>query len=140
MPETREFDWNKPLPDADNVSAPYWKAGSEGRLLVQECPTCGNRQWYPRAVCTACGADPEWLECSGKGIVHTFTVVRQFGMKPFRDEVPYVVAMIDLEEGPRMMGAVTDCEPDAVRIGMPVEVHFVEAAEDIGVPYWRPSA
>jgi hypothetical protein len=139
MAETREFDWKKPLPNADNVSAPYWKAGSEGRLLVQECPTCGNRQWYPRAVCTACGADPEWLECSGKGVVHTFTVVRQFGMKPFRDELPYVIAMVDLEEGPRVMGAVTDCDPDAVQIGMPVEVHFVEAAEDIGIPYWRPT-
>lgn len=132
------MEWTKPLPAADNVSAPYWKGGSEGRLLVQECPACGHRQWYPRAVCTACGADPEWLECSGTGVVHTFTVVRQYGMKPFRDELPYVIAMIDLDEGPRMMGGVTDCDPDSVRIGMPVEVHFVEAAEDIGIPYWRP--
>jgi uncharacterized OB-fold protein len=59
-------------------------------------------------------------------------------MKPFRDELPYVIAMVDLEEGPRMMGAITDCDPDAVQIGMPVEVHFVQAAEDIGIPYWRP--
>lgn len=134
------MDWQKPIPDADNVSAPYWKAGSEGRLLVQECPSCGNRQWYPRALCTACGADPEWLECSGRGTVHTFTVVRQFGMKPFRDELPYVIAMIDLDEGPRMMGAITDVDPDTVAIGQPVEVHFVNAADDIGIPYWRPIA
>lgn len=138
MADARESEWTKPLPLADNVSTPYWQAASEGRLLVQECPACGNRQWYPRALCTACGADPEWLECSGKGVVHTFTVVRQYGMKPFRDELPYVIAMIDLDEGPRVMGAVTDCEPDAVRIGMPVEVHFVVAAEDVGIPYWRP--
>ncbi len=134
------MEWTKPLPEADNVSAPYWKAASEGRLLVQECPSCGHRQWYPRALCTACGADPEWLECSGRGTVHTFTVVRQFGMKPFRDELPYVIAMIDLEEGPRMMGSITDVDPDTVAIGQPVEVHFVNAAEDIGIPYWRPVA
>jgi uncharacterized OB-fold protein len=132
-------EWAKPLPQPDNVSAPYWRAGADGRLLVQECPKCGNRQWYPRALCTACGADPEWLECSGRGTLHTFTIVRQFGMRPFRDELPYVVGMVDLEEGPRIMGAVTDCDPDDVRIGMSVEVHFLKAADDIGVPYWRPA-
>lgn len=131
-------EWGKPLPQPDNVSGPYWQAAAEGRLLIQECPKCHHRQWYPRALCTACAADPEWLECSGRGTVHTFTVVRQFGMKPFRDELPYVVAMVDLEEGPRIMGAVTDCDPDDVRIGMGVEVHFLKAADDIGVPYWRP--
>lgn len=131
-------EWSKPLPQPDNVSGPYWQAASEGRLLIQECPTCGSRQWYPRALCAACGGDPDWLECSGRGTLHTFTVVRQFGMKPFRDELPYVVGMVDLEEGPRIMGAVTDCDPDDVRIGMDLEVHFRKAADDIGVPYWRP--
>jgi uncharacterized OB-fold protein len=132
-------EWSKPLPQPDNVSAPYWQAAADGLLLVQECPKCGNRQWYPRALCTACGADPEWLECSGRGTLHTFTVVRQFGMPPFRDELPYVIGMVDLEEGPRVMGTVTDCDPDDVRIGMALEVHFRKAADDVGVPYWRPA-
>ena len=135
-----ESDWQKPLPLPDGVSAPYWQAAAEGRLLIQQCPSCGHRQWYPRALCTACGADPEWLECSGRGVVHTFTVVRQMGMRAFREDVPYVVAMIDLEEGPRLMGGITDCDPDSVVIGLPVEVHFVTAAEDIGIPYWRPAS
>ena len=133
-------EWTKPLPLPDNVSGPYWQAAAEGRLLIQQCPACGNRQWYPRALCTACGADTEWLECTGRGVVHTFTVVRQMGMRAFREDVPYVVAMIDLEEGPRLMGGITDCDPDDVVIGLPVEVHFVAAAEDIGIPYWRPAA
>jgi uncharacterized protein len=135
---TSDTEWIKPLPGPDAVSGPYWQAAAEGRLLVQHCPSCGHRQWYPRALCTACGADPEWLECSGRGTVHTYTVVRQMGMRAFRDEVPYVVAMVDLEEGPRVMGGITDCEPEAVAIGMPVEVHFVRAADDVGIPYWRP--
>src|SRR5690349_12071830 len=133
-------EWTKPLPQPDGVSTEYWKAASEGRLLIQQCPKCGTKQWYPRALCTKCGADPEWLECSGIGTVHTYTVVRQYGGRPFRDELPYVIAMVELEEGPLIMGAVTDCEADDVHIDMPVEVYFVKAADDAGIPYWRPRA
>jgi uncharacterized protein len=137
---TPEGEWHKPLPAIDEVNAPYWSAAAEGRLLVQECAECGHRQFYPRALCTHCGGEPGWLECSGRGSVHTFTVVRQFGMRPFRDELPYVVAMIELEEGPRMMGNVTGCDPDSVQIGLPVEVYFLRAADDVGIPMWRPQA
>jgi uncharacterized OB-fold protein len=101
-------EWVKPLPAPDGVSAPFWKAAAEGRLLIQRCPACGHRQFYPRALCTACGADPEWMEASGRGTVHTFTIVRQHGQRGFKEELPYVVAIIELEEGPRMMGNVGD--------------------------------
>ncbi|MGH9014856.1 MAG: Zn-ribbon domain-containing OB-fold protein [Acidimicrobiia bacterium] len=131
-------EWTKPIPRPDAVSAPYWEAAARGELLVQECPQCGHRQFYPRAVCTDCGADPDWLTCSGNGTVHTYTVIRQNHAKPFKDELPYVVAVIELEEGPRMMGNVTGCEPDDVQIGMAVEVYFVAADEGVAVPLWRP--
>ena len=137
---TPEGEWQKPLPAIDVVNAPYWSAAAEGRLLVQECAECGHRQFYPRALCTQCGGEPGWLECSGRGSVHTFTIVRQFGMRPFRDELPYVVAMVELEEGPKMMGNVTGCDPDSVQIGLPVEVYFLRAADDVGIPMWRPQA
>ena len=133
-------DWVKPIPQPDNVSAPYWAAARDGRLLVQQCPQCGNRQWYPRALCTRCGAEPEWLECAGSGVVHTYTVIRQMGMEGFRDEVPYVVAMIDLDEGPRVMGNVVDIDVVDMRIGLSVEVVFVGVADDVGIPQWRPRA
>lgn len=87
-----------------------------------------------------CASTPEWEEVSGRGMVHTFTVIHQMHAKPFVDELPYVVAMVDLDEGVRMMGNVTDCDPAAVHIGMPVEVHFIEAEEGTGVPFWRPRA
>ena len=133
-----DFEWERPVPRKDAVSAPYWEAAARGELLVQECPQCGNRQFYPRAVCTRCGADPGWLTCSGRGTVHTFTVIRQNHAKPFRDELPYVVAIIELDEGPRLMTNLVDCEVDDVRIGLPAEVRFEQADEGVGVPFFRP--
>jgi len=137
---TTPEEWTKPLPQPDDVNRAYWSAGVNGRLVIQQCPRCSHRQFYPRALCTQCGDEPEWMDCSGRGTVHTFTIIRQMGMRPFREELPYVVAMVELEEGPLIMGTVTDCDPEAVRIGLPVEVHFVRAADDVGVPYWRPAA
>ena len=132
-------EWAKPLPQLDNVNEEYWKAAREGRLLIQQCPRCGHRQWYPRAVCTQCAADPEWLEASGRGTVHTYTVVRQQGIPAFKAELPYVITMVELEEGPMIFGSMPGVDPDTVSIGMPVEVYFVAAADDTGIPYWRPA-
>jgi uncharacterized OB-fold protein len=130
--------WEKPLPRPDAISRTFWEAAAQGRLLFQQCPRCGHRQFYPRALCTACGADPAWAEASGRGEVHTFTVVRQMGLRAFRDELPYVVAMIELEEGVRMLGNVTNCPVEAVRVGLPVEAYALLADEGLGIPYWRP--
>lgn len=138
--DVRKVEWTKPLPDLDPVSSTYWSAAAEGRLLIQRCPACGERQFYPRALCVACGADPEWEEVSGRGRVHTFTVIRQQGARRFRDETPYVVAMIDLEEGPRLMGNVTGCGVEEVTVGMPVRAYALEAAPGIGIPMWEPAA
>ena len=130
----------RPLPAADHVSAPYWEAASEGRLLYQECPACGNRQFYPRAMCTACGSDPVWAEASGQGTVHTYTVIRQNWSEPFRSQLPYVVAMVDLEEGVRIMANLTDCDPESVRIGMAVEAYTVKVEDGLGIPFFRPAS
>jgi hypothetical protein len=138
MEVVRDREWTKPLPEHDPVYAPFWEGAERGRLLFQECRACGHRQFYPRALCTACGADPAWVEASGRGVVHTYTIVRQYGAPPFRDELPYVVAMIELEEGVRMFGNVTDCPVEAVHVGMLVEAYAVKAGERVGVPFWRP--
>ena len=129
----------RPLPAADNVSTVFWEAAASGELLYQECPTCGHRQFYPRAMCAACGGDVEWRPASGRGTVHTYTVIHQNWASPFRDLRPYVVAMIELEEGPRMMTNVTHVAIDDVHVGMPVECYAVQVDDGLGLPFWKPA-
>lgn len=129
----------RPIPGADHVTDPFWHAAADGRLLVQRCMNCGTAQHYPRAMCRECAGETQWELCSGHGTVYTFSIVRQNRTPPFDALVPYVVAMIDLEEGARMMGNVTDCDPDAVRIGMPVEVWFETLGAGRALPQWRPA-
>jgi uncharacterized OB-fold protein len=138
--EVRTVDtWEKPIPDGGNVIGEFWQAAAEGRLLIQRCPSCGTRQFYPRLVCVTCGAEPEWEEVSGDGVVHTFTVVRQNGAKPFSAELPYVVAMIELPEGPRMMGNVTGCAVEDVAVGMAVRAYAVRIEDGLAIPFWEPA-
>ncbi len=129
---------DRPKPQLDNVSKEYWEAAGRGELLIQRCPN-GHTQHYPRAVCIVCGESPSFAKASGRGTVYTYTVIRQNYAKPFRDELPYVVAMVDLEEGPRMLTNITDVAPEDVLIGMPVQAWFADAGDGIGVPFFRPT-
>lgn len=131
---------DRPVPLADDVSRPYWEAAGRGELLFQECPACGHRQLYPRALCTVCAATPEWRTSSGRGTVYSCTVIRQNWAQPFREMLPYVVAMVELEEGPRLMSNVTDCSPEDVSVGMPVEAWFLAVEDGLALPMFRPVA
>jgi uncharacterized protein len=128
----------RPVPLLNAATAPYWEATTRGELLVQECADCGNRQFYPRAICTRCGGEPGWLTTGGKGVIHTFSVVRQSGVAPFKDWTPFAVAVVELDEGPRIMGNVVGIDVDDVRIGQRVEVHFVPLNDESALPFWRP--
>ncbi len=90
-------------------------------------------------MCTECAGDTEWRQASGRGTIHTYTVIRQNWAMPFRELQPYVVAMVELEEGPRMMTNVTDVAIDDVRIGLPLECYVVKVEEGLGLPFWRPA-
>lgn len=132
-------EWgDRPVPVPDGSSAKYWAAAAAGEMLLQACRSCGAYQFYPRLACRECGGVPEWRKASGRGIVHTFTVIHQNGSRAFRERVPYVVAMVELEEGPRMMSNVVDCLPEEVHIGMPVVVCFVTVEEGVAIPQFRP--
>ena len=129
------------LPSLDGeIDRVFWEAASEGRLLVQECPDCGERQFFPRSWCHYCGADDvEWIEAAGTGHVHTHTVIRRVTELPqFADEVPYVVAYVELDEGVRMCTNVVDCDPAEVEHGTPVEVTFEPVDESLALPVIRP--
>ncbi len=129
----------RPVPGPDHVTAPFWDATRAGRLLVQRCTRCDVAQHYPRAMCRECAGDTEWVTCSGRGTVYTFSIVRQNRTPPFDALVPYVVAMIDLDEGARMMGNITGRDPDDVRIGMRVAVWFEPIGDDLALPQWMPA-
>jgi len=138
MDVIRGQEWQRTIPDPDDTQRPFYEAAARGELQYQRCADCGHAQFYPRAVCTACGASPGWATASGRGTVYTFTVVRQNFLPPFKDELPYVVAMVELEEGVRMMTNITGCPPEDVHIGLAVEAYAVECEEGLAVPFWRP--
>ncbi|MYH96904.1 MAG: hypothetical protein F4129_10410, partial [Acidimicrobiia bacterium] len=112
MRVVRDLEWQGPVPAGEGEYGEFFAAAAEGRLLIQQCPQCGNRQHYPRALCTACAAEPEWMEAAGTGNVYTYTIVRQYGVPAFA-ELPYVLAMVDLPEGVRMFGGLTGIDPEA---------------------------
>ncbi len=125
----------KLLPQATPLSAPYWQACREGRLVVQRCSACGHRQFYPRVMCTHCTSDRvAWEEASGRGRVKSFTVIRRAVTAAYEPDVPYVVALIELAEGPTLMSNIVGCAPEAVRIGAAVRVRFDAWTPELTVP------
>ncbi len=128
------------VPEITPDTAAFWEGCREGRLLIQCCGACGHRQFYPRLVCSACGQlAPAWVEASGKGTVESFTVMRQAISPAYAADVPYVLAIIRLAEGPTMMSNVIGCDPDEVSIGMPVRVAFEPLTPEIALPKFRPA-
>ncbi len=118
---------------------PFFEATKEQRLLIQRCSACNEYQFYPRQLCIHCGStEVEWAEASGRGKVHTFTVIHQQGMPGWREETPYIAAIIDLEEGVRMTSNVIGCDPADVNIDMPVQVEFVDERALV-LPRFRPA-
>ena len=117
----------KPLPVPDSESKPFWDGCNEEKLLIQHCKDCDKHIFYPRAVCPHCMSDQiEWVEASGKGKVYSYTIARRGAGPAFADDAPYVVALIDLDEGVRMMSNIVNCDVEAVRCDMPVKVVFEE--------------
>ena len=93
-----------PQPVVNADSLPYWNAAREGRLVIRKCRSCNTLHFMPRHLCPSCWSDDlEWIDSKGTGSVHSFTVVRRAPMAAFAPRAPYVVALIDLDEGPRMV-------------------------------------
>ncbi|WP_416899976.1 MAG: Zn-ribbon domain-containing OB-fold protein [Minwuia sp.] len=120
----------KPAPHPNADSEAFWAACAQERLTIQKCGSCGAVQHYPRSLCIACGShDLDLIDASGRGEVFTFTINHRAPSPAFAADAPYVIALIDLEEGPRMMMNVIGCEPADVRIGMKVKVVFEPRGE-----------
>lgn len=127
-----------PLPKPDKDSQAYWDAARRHELVLQRCSECNRFRFYPRLICPYCLSDQfQWRRASGRGAIYSFTVIHRPPFPAFRDRVPYVLALIDLEEGVRMMSNVVSCDPRAVEIGMAVEVTFEDITEEITLPKFR---
>ena len=134
-----EKKYPKPLPRIDEESKGFWEACQRHELYLQRCGDCGAFRYYPRALCPSCLSDRiEWVRSSGQGTIYTFTVVYQNLAPGFRDELPYVLAYVELEEGVRMLTNIVGCPPEAVRIGMPVEVIFEDVTPAVTLPKFKP--
>jgi len=137
----RFFPDGMPPPLADAITLPFWQAAAEHRLVVQRCTACGHTRLPPAPLCPACrSADCDWKELSGRGEVYTYTTVH----RPIAagQKLPYVVAVIALEDagGLRMISNLVGVEPEAVAIGMPVEVVWEDMGPELALPRFRPAS
>jgi uncharacterized OB-fold protein len=135
-----EKAYRKPLPRIDEETRGFWEALARHELYFQRCRDCGTKRFYPRAVCPSClSSATEWVRASGRGTVYSFTVTQQNQAPGFREELPYVLAIVELDEGVRLMTNVVGCAPDAVRIGLPVEVVFDDVTPEVTLAKFRPA-
>jgi uncharacterized OB-fold protein len=133
------------IPDPTTVVAPFFEAAGEGRFVLQSCPRDGPF-FYPRARCPHCwGADWRWIDASGRGTIYSFTIDR-LGHDPTQKAlVPFVIAIVTLDEGPRAVGQVVDCAFEDIRTGMPVEAVFdifqpADGGEPVPTLRFKPAA
>jgi hypothetical protein len=128
-----------PLPRPTALSRPHWDGCREGVLRVQRCRDCGHFVFIPQPLCTRCQSDAlDWTASSGRGVVYSYSVVHRPPRPAFA--VPYVVAIVELEEGWHMLTNVVECRPEDVRVGLPVEVAFRRMSDEITLPCFRPRA
>lgn len=126
-------------PPRSALSEPWFDACNNGRLLIQHCRSCASYQFYPRIVCRACGAgDPQWVEACGRGLIASFSIVRHAISEAY--SAPYVVALVDLQEGPRLMTNIVNCDLEQISIGMRVSLQFESWGDGLSMPVFTADA
>lgn len=121
-------------PSMNPGDEPYFQAAGEGKLLLKKCNQCGQHHHYPRAMCPFCWSDKvEWVQAKGTGEIYTYTVTRRGG------PVPYCIAYVQLDEGPRMMTNIVDTDLDTIKIGQKVKVVFKKTEGGQSVPCFAPA-
>ena len=127
-----------PPPIINSETKPFWDATAEGRLLLPRCNECQAVLWYPRAFCPECSSfDVAWFEATGRGTIYSYTINRR-GQGDYRD-LAYVVAYVELEEGPRVLTNIVDCDPETLSVGQSVEVVFHPTSNGTALARFRPT-
>jgi len=129
----------KPLPEPSEVSAPFWEGLNAGELRLQRCATCSRYVFYPRSVCPHCLSDRlEWQTASGRGRLYSYTIVRRAMNPAFAADVPYVFAIVELKEGPRVTTNLINCAPEYARVDMPVKAAYDSVTSEIALLKFEP--
>ena len=129
----------KPVPVPDDLSAPFFEGARQGTLMIQRCTACGAHLAPGTRACTECLSEAlAWVRASGRGTVFTFGVMHQRYHPAFSDEIPYNVAVVELEEGPRLNTNLVEVRNEDIRVGMAVAVTFERLTDDVSIPKFRP--
>jgi uncharacterized OB-fold protein len=132
-------EYDRPLPDVNITSKPFWDAAKKHELMAYKCQNCGTH-YYPLTTCMHCdNPKMEWVKVSGKGKIYTFLVYDIAYNPQWEKYIPYNVSWIQLDEGPIMMSNVIDCPNDKLAIDMPVEVAFNDINDQISLPMFKPT-
>jgi uncharacterized OB-fold protein len=126
------------LPTPDFETQPFWDGCREEKFLIRHCNACGRDHFYPRPFCPTCWSDDvAWKEASGRGTLYTYSIVHVNDLPPFAERVPYVAAVVELDEGPRVMTNIEGLAFEDLRVDMPVVVDFKAISDDITIPVFR---
>ena len=138
------MELQRPLPTPMTPEAkPYWDGLKEEKLMLPKCDDCGKAFFYPRIACPHCHSrNVGWIQAGGKGKLYSFEIAYRSLNPAYKIEPPYVLAMIELEEGPRMMSNMINVEatPEALKCDMPVEVVFEKQNDDVTLPLFQPAS
>ncbi|HEU4760042.1 MAG TPA: Zn-ribbon domain-containing OB-fold protein [Dehalococcoidia bacterium] len=139
MTSPSDPQYAKPLPSPSPVSQPFWDGTKAGELRLQRCRDCGQHIFYPRSMCPFCLSEHlEWVAASGRGKVYSYTVVRRAMNPAFQEDVPYLLAIVELDEGPRLTTNIVNCAPDEARVDMPVKATYDDVTPDITLLKFEP--
>ena len=133
--------YEKPLPVILPETEEYWQAAKRHELFLQRCKVCAQIIYFPRIICYTCFSDEiEWFKAKGYGTVYSYTIIQyQIAHKSFEPDIPYVYAIIDLDEGARMISNIVNTDPFMVKIGMRVKVVFDDVTDKISIPKFEPA-
>jgi uncharacterized OB-fold protein len=128
------------LPTIDMETQPFWDGLQAGKFLLRHCNACNRDHYYPRPFCPTCWSDDlSWKEASGRGKIYTYSVVHVNDLPPFSERVPYVAAIVELEEGPRVMTNIEGLPFDELAADLPVVVEYKAISDDVTIPVFRPA-
>ncbi len=134
--------YKKPLPSPQPESDRYWEGARNGELWLRRCLDCKRAYFYPRNICPLCGsANTEWSRASGRATLYTFAIAHRAPHPGFEGDVPFITAIVELEEGPRMATNIVGVTPDPakLKLGMPLRVVFEKATEQVTLPKFTPA-